>query len=72
MTLDYTEEGKLKIDIRKYLGAIISELSHKLSDKVNCPWTENMFKVYEKENKLRDENSTIFHLFVIKAIFYPN
>ena len=24
MTLDYTEEGKFKVDVRKYLGAIIS------------------------------------------------
>ena len=48
---------------------MISEFPHKLSDKVKCPWTENMFKVYEEENNLGDENKTIFHLFVINAMF---
>ena len=37
--LDYNEEGKLNIDMRKYLDAIIAEFPHKLSDKVKCPWT---------------------------------
>ena len=69
MTLDYTEEGKLRIYIRKYLGAMISGFPHKLSDKVKCPWTENMFIVYEEENKLGDKKRTIFHSFVIKAMF---
>ena len=39
MTLDYTEEGKLKIDMRKYLDAMIAGFPHKFSDKVNCRWT---------------------------------
>ena len=69
MTLNYTEEGKLKIGMRKYLGAIVSELPHQLSDKVKCPWTENIFKVDEEENKLGDEKRTIFHSFLIKAMF---
>ena len=37
ITFDYTEEGKLKIDMRKYLGAMISEFPHKLLDKVKFP-----------------------------------
>ena len=48
---------------------MISELPHKLSDKVKCLRTENMFKVDEEENKLGDENRTIFHSFLIKAMF---
>ena len=67
--MDYTEEGKLKIDMRKYLDAMISEFPHKLSDKVKYPWTEKMLKVDEEEKKLGDENSTIFHSFAIKAMF---
>ena len=37
MTLDYTEEIKLNIDMRKYLCVMIAELPHKLSDKFKCP-----------------------------------
>ena len=54
MTLDQTEEGKLDIDMRNYLYAIIAELYHKLSDKVNFPCTEKMFKVDKEEKKLGD------------------
>ena len=61
MTLDYTEEGKLNTDIRKYLDEKIAELPHKLSDRVNCPWTEKVFNVYKEENKLKDEKREIFH-----------
>ena len=48
---------------------MISELPHKLSDKVKCLRTENMFKVDKEENKLGDEKRTIFHSFLIKAMF---
>ena len=33
------------------------------------PWTEKMFKVDKEENKLGDEKRTIFHSFVMKAMF---
>ena len=40
MNLDYTKETKfLRIDMRKYLDAIIAELPSKLPDKLKCPWT---------------------------------
>ena len=69
ITLYYTEEVKLNIDMRKYLDAMIAEFPHKLSDKVICPWTEKVFKVDKEEKKLVDEERTIFHLLVMKAIF---
>ena len=49
MPLDYTEEIKFRIDMRKYLYAIIDKFPHKLLDKVKCPWTEKMFKVSKKK-----------------------
>ena len=36
---------------------------------MNYHWTEKIFKVYTKENKLGDEKRKIFHLFVMKAMF---
>ena len=69
MNLDYTGEGKLKIDMRNDLDAMIAELPHKLSDKVKCPWNEKMFKVDKEEKKLGDKKREIFHLFVMKAVF---
>ena len=69
MTLDYTEEVKLKIDMRKYLDTMIAEFPHTLSDTVKCPWTDKMFKLDKEENNLRDEKRTIFHSFLIKEMF---
>ena len=69
MTLDYTEEGKLMIDMRKYLDAMIAGFYHKLSDKVKCPWTEKIFNVDKEEKKLGDERRATFHLFAMKAMF---
>ena len=69
MTLDYNEEGKLKIGMRKYMDAMISEFPHKLSYKVKCPWTENMFKMDEEEKKFGEEKRTMFYSFVMKTVF---
>ena len=69
MTLDYTEEGKLKIDMRNYLDEIIAEFHHNLSDKVKCPWTDKMLKMDKEEKKLGDEKRIIFNSFVMKAMF---
>ena len=49
MTLYYTEEEKLKIDMRNYLDEMISEFPHILPDKVKCLWTEKIFKVDNEE-----------------------
>ena len=72
MTLDYTDEVKLNIDMRKSLDAMIAEFPDKISDKVNCPWTDKMFKVDKEEKNLGDEKRTVFRSFVMKAIFLTN
>ena len=48
---------------------MIAEFPHKLSDKVNSPWIEKMFKVDKEEKKLGDEKRVIFLFFVRKAAF---
>ena len=47
MNLYYTEEVELKIDIWKYLDAIISKFPHKLSDNLKFPWIGKMFELDE-------------------------
>ena len=72
MTLDYTDEVKLNIDMRKYLDAMISGFPDKISDKVKCTWNDKMFKVDEEEKNLGDEKRTIFRSYVMKAMFLTN
>ena len=69
MTLDYIEEIKLNTDMRNYLDSMIAELPHKLLDKLKCPFNEKILKVNKEGIILGDEKRTIFHSFVIKAIF---
>ena len=43
MILDYSEKGKLKIDMRSYIKDITETFPESLSDKVKCPWTTILF-----------------------------
>ena len=60
MTLYCTQEVKLKIDMRKYLDEMISKFPHKSSDKMNCPWTDKMFKLDEEENNMEKKRGQYF------------
>ena len=54
MKLDYTERGKLNIDMRNYLDSVINEFPYELPENVKCPWTEKLFKVDINAKKLGD------------------
>ena len=68
MKLDYTEDGKLKVDMADYVVNMINDFPEKLSLS-NYPWNDNLFKVDESSRKLSKENREIFHTFVAKALF---
>lgn len=42
MTLDYTDKGKLKIDMRDYIRNIAKEWPYELKRETK-PWNENLF-----------------------------
>ena len=45
MLLDYSEKGKLKMDMRSYIKNVTEAFPESLSDKVICPWTTRLFKI---------------------------
>jgi hypothetical protein len=68
MILDYTEKGKVKIDMTDYVKAMIREFPEELKGRTTTPASERIFEVNES-SKLNDEQREIFHTFVAKALF---
>ena len=69
MTLDYTLPGSLKVDMTRYVNAMVEEFPDDLSGKATCAWNENLFKVNKDAKKLSKEKAAIFHTFVMKGMF---
>jgi hypothetical protein len=68
MILDYTEVGKVKIDMSNYIDAMVNEFPEDVEEKTT-PWTGNLFKVDSSSPKLSKLKSEQFHTFVAKGLF---
>jgi Reverse transcriptase (RNA-dependent DNA polymerase) len=68
MKLDYSEAGKLKLNMVEYVENMVKDFPEELSMS-NYPWNENLFKVDPSAKKLLKEKSELFHTFVAKALF---
>ena len=64
MTLDYSEPGKVKIDMIEYVKEMLEEFPEGVTGTVECPWTENLFKVDDSKPKLSNHQHETFHTFV--------
>jgi hypothetical protein len=69
MILDFTEDGALKIDMRYYIEGMLAEFSYELGTQKATPWTEKLLKVQQDAKKLDEERRSIFHTYVMKAMF---
>ena len=69
MNLDYSEEGKLKVDMKYYIDNMIEEFPYEVKEQSKAPWNDKLFKVNETVNKLDEAKKAIFHTFVMKAMF---
>ena len=69
MKLDYTQEGKVIIDMIEYINSMIEEFPYELESKCKCPWTEKLFNVDTSLQKLDKTKSDTFHTFVMKCMF---
>jgi hypothetical protein len=68
MKLDFTEDGKVKVDMKDYINSMIKEFPEELADS-KYPWNENLFKQKEDDMKLSDAKRQIHHTFVAKCLF---
>jgi hypothetical protein len=67
--LDYSVQGKLKVNMEYYINAMIEEFPHKTKPVKTTPWNKKLFKIDEDSRKLDDNRKTILHTFVMTAMF---
>jgi hypothetical protein len=69
MILDFTHDGTLKIDMRYYIKGMLEEFPYTIGMKKTTLWTEKLLKVQKDAKKLEEERRSIFHTYVMKAMF---
>ena len=70
MILDYTEPGKVKIDMRYYMKKMLTEFPVKLktTETSMTPANENLFRI-DKSKTLEESRAQDFHTTVARALF---
>ena len=69
MIMDYTQDGALKIDMKYYIKGMLDDFPYEVKATKVAPWTENLLKVQEEVTKLEEQRRSVFHTFVMKAMF---
>ena len=69
MTLVFTSEGKLKIDMIDYINKMCNEFPEGLDGDTKYPWTEKLFSVDKKSLILSTESSNSFHTHTMKVMY---
>ena len=69
MIMDYSEKGKLKIDMKYYIEAMIDKFPYEIKSVKTMPSNDKLYKVDKEAKKLDNERKAILHTFVMKAMF---
>jgi hypothetical protein len=70
MTLDYSTRGQVKVEMIGYIKSMIKSFPEEIGKKIPTnPWSESLFKVNEKSNRLNLELREKFHTVVAKGLF---
>ena len=69
VNLDFSEKGKLKVDMIYYIERMMKEFQHDVKESTRAPWSDKLFKVSTSAEKLDEERKSEFHTFVMKAMF---
>ena len=69
MTIDYTEDGRVKFSMFDYLEEIIQGLPPEFIGTSQTPAADHLFTVDEDGEKLGEEQSDRFHHYVAKLLF---
>ena len=69
MDFDFSNEGSVKIDMRKYVKEMLEECPGELKAKSMTPANEKLFRVNESSPKISKEKAESFHTMVAKALF---
>jgi hypothetical protein len=69
MILDFMQDGALKIDMKYYIQGMLDKFPFEVKPSQKTRWTEKLFKVEKGAKKLDEEGRSIFHTFIMKAMF---
>ena len=69
MILDYTEKNKLKLDMKYYIDNMIKEFPFELKEQKKTPRNAKLFKVNKSTKNLDEKRKSLYHTFVMKAMF---
>ena len=69
MTLDFTEEGKVKIKMLNYVEKMITSLSKERDGEASTPAANHLFDVDEDSPLVDQKRAQLFHIYVAKTLF---
>jgi hypothetical protein len=69
MTLDYREDGKVKILMINSIQKMLAELPDDMSGEAATPAANHLFEVDESADELDEETAQLFHHNVAKLLF---
>jgi hypothetical protein len=70
MTLDYSTRGQVKVEMIGYIRSMIESFPEEIGKKIpTTPWSESLFKVNGKSNRLNLELREKSHTIVVKGLF---
>jgi hypothetical protein len=69
MILDFTDDGAMKVDMIYYIKGMLEDFPYPVGPTKTTPWTEKLLKVQKDAPKLKEERRSIFHTYVMKAMF---
>ena len=69
MTLVFTNEGNLKIEMINYIDKMCKEFPEKLDGDTKYPWTEKLFSVDKNSDELDTQSKNSFHTHTMKMMY---
>ena len=71
MILDFTEKGKVKVNMAEYVKKILEEFPEEIGKMVATPASNMIFQVRKEKDrkKLCKEEAQIFHTTVAQCLF---
>ena len=69
MTLDYSDDGNVKIVMKDYITKMLDELPDDMNGEAATPASLHLFSIRENPVLLDEANSELFHHFTAKLLF---
>ena len=68
-TLDFSEDCKCIVDMKEYLGEILSRLPENMNVVATTPAADHLFKMRDAVSKLNKERAELFHHITTQILF---